>query len=48
VRILAKIDEALTEAVEATGMSPQYIADEALRTWLVAHSHMTEDPTSAR
>lgn len=40
VRILTEIDEALTEAVDATGMSPQYIADDALRAWLIQHGYM--------
>jgi len=34
VRILAATDERLTAAVEGTGKSPQYIADEALSEYL--------------
>lgn len=30
VRILAETDQRLTDAVEQTGKSPQYIVDEAL------------------
>ncbi|MFI5614699.1 hypothetical protein [Amycolatopsis sp. NPDC051903] len=40
VRILDEIDQALTLAVEDTGKSPQYIADEALRSWLTSYGYM--------
>jgi hypothetical protein len=36
IRILAATDERLTEAVEATGQSPQYIVDAALAAYLDA------------
>lgn len=36
IRILAQTDERLTEAVEQTGQSPQYIVDAALAAYLDA------------
>lgn len=41
VRVLAEIDDALTDAVDDTGLSPQYIADEALSEWLRQRGYLT-------
>lgn len=41
VRVRVEIDEALTDAVDGTGLSPQYIADEALSAWLVERGYLT-------
>ena len=43
VRVLAEIDQALTEAVADTGKSPQYIADEALAAWLRERGYLAAD-----
>jgi hypothetical protein len=40
VRILDEIDDALTAAVAETGMSPQYITDEALAAWLAERGYL--------
>ena len=43
VRVLTEIDEALTDAVEDTGWSPQYIADDALSEWLSQHGYLSNN-----
>ncbi len=39
-RILVELDRAMDSAVEASGLSPQPIVEEALREWFVAHGYM--------
>ncbi len=43
VRILPRLDKGLTSAVDATGMSPQYIVEAALEDWLTRYGHLAPD-----
>jgi hypothetical protein len=42
VRILAALDQALTDACDAAGLGPQDIIDVALAEWLIRHDHLAE------
>lgn len=47
MRILAEHDDALTAAVEDTGMSPQYVIDDALRGWFAERGYLQTKSASS-